>query len=224
MRPAHIKEQRDKEVRQLWKERRTLRKEIYNLPYIKLDKPLRHGWYKEIVLTENLDRYKNKKAIEEIFKMLDTFYWGRTKKECEENWNNQRSKHFIFRDVPTISKKQFNRLSEKSKRLCTPFQYREYRKIKTRFYIRMPKNAYRIRYTRAYITHFQVHDPNLHSRDAFLEQRLLSPGFYELNEYRYRDKWSTKETKKSRVKIKQELGRYKNASYRSLRIELWERN
>ena len=63
MRPVHIKEQRQKEVRRIDKEHREIRKKIHGLPLVKLDKPIRHGWYKEIVLTENLDRYKTQEVV-----------------------------------------------------------------------------------------------------------------------------------------------------------------
>lgn len=209
MRPAHIKEQRKKEVRRIWKEQRKLGEIQRNLPLIKLEKSIRHGWYKEIVLTENLDRYKSRPEVEEIFEVLCTYYWGRTKEECEKHWDAQRSKHFIHRDVPTISKKQFNQLSSKAQRICTPFQYREEKRLRTRFYIRFPHNAYRIKFTRAYNTHRKMLDPNLESRLAVLDERLLSPGMYEMNaalcEWNWRNNWQTPETK-------QELGRFKNSS------------
>lgn len=220
MRPAHIKEQRAKEVRQINKEKRRIWREIQELPNIKLKKPYRHGWYKEIVLTKNIERYKNRKYIEEIFNVLDTYYWGRTKKECMKKWDKQRSNHFIFREVPTISKKQFNKLSTRAQKLCTPFQYRECKKLRTRFYIRIPKNAYRIKFTRAYITHVKMHDPTLHSREDFLEQRLLAPGLYEADNNNYVDRWSVSDTKRSRIKVKQELGRYKHMSYENIGSDL----
>ena len=216
MRPAHIKELRQKEVRRIDKEHRAISNEIYDLPLIKLDKPIRHGWYKEIVLTENLDRYKSKGAVEEIFKILNTYFWGRTKKECEKHWNKQRSESFIYRDVPTISKKQFNKLSAKAQFLCTPFQYRECKKWKVRFYVRIPVNAYRVKFTRAYNTHRKLLDPSLESRRDLLENRLLRPGLYEAEQSTYHSRWRcylhAHGIKTSRTKSKQELGRYNNTS------------
>lgn len=213
MRPAHIKDQRQKEVHRIHKEQRVIREEIRELPLIKLEKPIRHGWYKEIVLTENLDRYKSQGDVEEIFKILKTYLWGRTKKECEKRWNCQRSKHFIYRDVPTISKKQFNKLSEKAQRLCTPFRYRECKKLKVRFYVRIPVNAYRVKFTRAYNTHQKLLDPNLESRLAVLEKRLLSSGLYELDPWKmYNRREVEYQVKKSRIRTKQKLRRYNNTS------------
>lgn len=219
MRPANIQAQRQKEVRQIWKERYKIWKEIHDLPLIKLEHPVRHGWYKEIILTENLDRYKSKPEVEEIFEMFQTYYWGRTKKECEKRWNCQRSKHFIYKDVPTISKKQFNKLSPRAQRLCTPFQYRENKRLRTRFYVRIPHNGYRIKFTRAYNTHRKMIDPVLESRLSLLEARLLKPGIYEANEARdpySKDYWWKEgEVKRSRINSKQALGKYRNTSARS---------
>lgn len=220
MRPEHIKEQRQKEVRRIHKEQHEIWDKIGKLPLIELDKPIRHGWYKEIVLTENLERYKSKEAVEEIFKVLNTYFWGRTKKECDEKWNCQRSKHFIYRNIPTISKKTFNKLSRKAQILCTPFQCREEKKLKVRFYIRIPLNGYRIKYTRAYNTHRKMLDPNLESQSDVLENRLLKPGLYEANQAANnwnwrRNCWQIPESKRSRIKSKQELRKYRNTSSRS---------
>lgn len=220
MRPEHIKEQRQKEVRRIHKEQHEIWDKIGKLPLIELDKPIRHGWYKEIVLTENLERYKSKEAVEEIFKVLNTYFWGRTKKECDEKWNCQRSKHFIYRNIPTISKRTFNKLSRKAQILCTPFQYREEKKLKVRFYIRIPLNGYRIKYTRAYNTHRKMLDPNLESQSDVLENRLLKPGLYEANQAANnwnwrRNCWQIPESKRSRIKSKQELRKYRNTSSRS---------
>lgn len=226
MRPAHIKEQRQKEVRQIWKRQRAIWKEIRELPYHKLDKPIRHGWYKEIVLTRNIDRYKNKSHIEEVFELIEKQYWGKSKADCEKKWDNQTSRYLIFRDFPTISKKQYNKLSNKAKALCTVFSYYDCRKIRKRFYVRIPKNAYQIRFSRAYITHVQEHHPELFSEDDLLEQQLIKRGYYEVNRntYYYRDDWSVSKTKKQRIKTKQHLGKYKNASLGSIIDELWEVN
>lgn len=226
MRPLNIKAQREKEVRQIRKEQDLLLDEKYKLPLIKLEKPIRHGWYKEIVLTEKLDRYKSQKAVVEIFEVLNTYFWGRTKKECDKQWDDQRSKHFIYKDVPTISKKQFNKLSAKAQFLCTPFQYRECKKIKVRFYVRIPFNGYQIKYTRAYNTHRKLLDPNIESRLVELDNRLLSPGLFEVDRAgdTWKDYWQIAETKRSRIKSKQTLRKYKNTCASITIDQLWERN
>lgn len=212
MRPAHLKQRRAKEVRRILKRRNAIRNERIALGYAKLEKPVRHGWYKEFVLTANLDRYKSQPEIEEVFDKIVRSYWGRNKKECDKRWNAETSKHFIVRDMPTISKKQFCKLSDKAKQLCTPYLYRECRKMKTRYYIRIPKPAYKIKYTRAYVTHTKLIDPVLEQEDALLEQHLEKPGYYNFQCRSWgdwRDRWSTPETKKDRLRSKKALREYR---------------
>mgnify|MGYP006999724016 CR=1 FL=1 len=53
--PKHLKEQKEKEVRSIQKRQWEICVEIRNLGYIELEKPIRHGWFKEIVITYNID-------------------------------------------------------------------------------------------------------------------------------------------------------------------------
>ena len=59
MKPKHVKGRRRKEARMLLKEQRLLHKKLWNLGYYELEKPIRHGWFKEVELTEKVERYKN---------------------------------------------------------------------------------------------------------------------------------------------------------------------
>lgn len=192
MRPAHIKCQRLKEVRRIWKRQLEIGEAQRALGYTKLDTPIRHGWYKELVITEKITRYKNQNVLLEIIEVLDKHVWGRTKKEVEKNWSKRVSNHLIVKEVPTICRWQFRKLSDKAKKLCVPFKYYiDKHKTEIRFYIKLPKGAYRIKYTRAYITHRRNIDPLLEQEDAFLEGKLLQPGYYEAVEKlsRWRSRW-----------------------------------
>lgn len=206
MKPKHIKSKREKEVRSLVKERRKIWGTKKALGYAKLEKPIRHGWYKEIALTENVKRYKNQDAIQEVYAIVNQSFWGKTKLDCDRKWEKQISKYLIYRGVPTISKKQFNRLSPKAQQLCTAFQFKLERKYRTRFYIRMPKNAYRISYKRAFVTHTKIIDPSLESREDLIEQKFYKAGYYEVyskgNKYNYRE---YSNSRKERLSVKKEL-------------------
>lgn len=158
MKPVHIKERRKKEVRKVWKNLCAVWEKQKALGYKKLDNPIRNGWYKEIIITTNVERYKNEQYILEVFEKIEKLYWGRNKAACEKQWDEKTSKAFIYLNFPTISKKQYGKLSFKAQKLCVPFMYREHKKWRTRFYIRIPKNAYKIKYTRAYNTHVKVID------------------------------------------------------------------
>ena len=215
MKPKHLKEQRLKKVRGIIKKREELYTAIYNLGYKPLDKPIRHGWFKEIQIHVNVNRYKNEKAIRELFDCVQKRYWGRTKEEANRRWLAQVSEYLIYKEFPTISKKQFNRLTPKAQAMCTVFRYKlkysHKRQYKTRFYVRIPKSAYTIKYTRAYITHSKIIDPELESQVAILNQQLLKHGFYEAEQKinRWKDYWNITDYKKDRRKTKSNLSQLK---------------
>lgn len=180
MKPAHIKCQRLKEVRRIYKRQGKIWTAQRALGYTKLDTPIRHGWHKELVITKKIARYKNQDILLEVIEDLDKHVWGRTKEEAERKWSERISQHLIVKDVPTICKRQFNRLSDKAKKLCVPFKYYiDKHRTEIRFYVKLPKGAYRIKYTRAYITHRYNIDPLLEQEDEFLEGIYLLPGYYE---------------------------------------------
>ncbi|RNC88094.1 MAG: hypothetical protein ED556_02590 [Winogradskyella sp.] len=229
MKPPHIKKQRQKEVRRLISRRWEISLLNRELGYIKLDKPIRHGWYKEIVITRNVERYKNKDAIQEVFDKIERYYWGRTKEEADKLWFKYVSNYYIYRDFPTLSKRQYNRLSYKAQKLCTPYRYRVCsKKWRTRFYIRIPKNAYKIKFTRAYITHRKRIDPNLVSESANIEKQLLRSGYYNVNEalYPHKDYWNENEHRQEKLKTERHLKALKKYAINDVIKDhiSWERN
>ncbi|WP_034060521.1 hypothetical protein [Lacinutrix jangbogonensis] len=208
MKSINIKEQRQKEVRCLQKRQRDIWKLQRELGYIKLKTPIRHGWYKEIVITEKVDRYKNKAAILEIYNEIQRSYWGRTKEEAEKKWRNKTSKYLIYKEFPTLNKKQFNSLSYKAQYMCTAFPYKnECKKLKLRFYIRIPKGAYRIKYTRAYTTYRKRIDPELIRTDDFIASQLSKKGYYNITEAvnPWKSKWDNIDGKQEKLKTKRNL-------------------
>lgn len=231
MKPKHLKEQRIKEVKGIQKRQWEISIQIRNLGYIKLAKPLRHGWFKEIVITYNIDRYRNKKHILELYEIIEKRFWGKTKEKADKQWFHQVSKHLIYKDFPTISKKQFNRLTPKAQAMCTVYQYRDDRKkLKKRFYIRIPKGAYKIKYTRAYITHSKKIDPLLESEYALLAQKLLKSEYYKIDQKLYgwngKDCWGTSKSRKDKLKVNKQLKTLKNCLIEDVVKDKisWEKN
>jgi len=231
MKPKPLKEQKEKKVRGIQKRQWEIRAEIRNLGNIKLEKPVRHGWFKEVVITYNIDRYRNKKHILELFEIIEKKFWGRTKTEADKQWFHQVSKNLIYKDFPTISKKQFNRLAPKAQDMYTVYQYIDCKKkLKKRFYIRIPKSAYRIKYSRAYITHSKRIDPLLESEYALLEQRLLKKEYYKTDQKLYgwgsKDYWSVPKVKRDRLKAREQLKALKKYQLEYVEKEkiVWERN
>lgn len=229
MKPKHIKEKREKDVRRIWKRRSEVWKKMRQLGYIKLQKPRRHGWFKEIVITSKVSRYRNEKAIQEIYDVMEKLFWGKDKTKAAEKWQQQTSKHFIYKELPTISKRQFNRLSFKAQLLCTPFRFKNNcNKWNTRFYIRIPKNAYKIKFTRAYITHSKRIDPALESEAALLYQQLLKRGYFEAHQKnnRWKDYDNATILKKEKLKTNRNLKDLKKQGIEAILNEhiLWEIN
>lgn len=209
MKPAPIKSQRLKEVRAIYKRVHKIYKLQRELGYRELENPIRHGWYKEIVLSRRVERYKHKEVIQSIFERINTSHWGRTKDLATKKWNAQVSDYLIVNDVPTISKKQFTKLTDQEQGFCVPFQFYTYRYKKvTRFYIKIPKGAYRIKFSRAYITHRKNIDPQLERESDFLNCKLRSRELFatDMKMSRYKDDWNQRDLK-SRSYIKQSLKR-----------------
>ena len=232
MKPPHIKAQRRKEIRRLRKRQNKLYREHWNLGYIKLEKPIRHGWYRELIITEDVWNYKNAEAILEIHKEITSAYWGSTKEKAQEEWDKQCSLFMISKDKPTISLKQFYRLSEAAKAYCVVFRYKSiFGKKRTRFYVNFPKSCTRFQFTRCYITHRKKIDPNMMSEIDFLEAKLNSKEYYNLDRgYNNCDSWwnwyRRTERRKRNRKTKQNLRMLKRESIEDLIKEevSWERN
>lgn len=211
MKPPNIKGQRKKEIRRIEKRKNRLYKQLWNLGYEKLEKPIRHGWYRELIITENVHKYKNASAILEIYEYIVPWYWATTKEKAQAEWDKRCSLFMISKDKPTISRKQFNKLSEKAQKLCVVFRYKTvHRNVKTRFYINFPKGCYRFQFKRAYITHRKRIDPSIISEIEFLEKELHKKGYFDLYQslYSWDPGWShylAYEARKRQRKMKQKI-------------------
>lgn len=227
MKPISIKEIREKEVRRLHKERRKLINKYWELGYKKIEKPIRNGWFKELVLLDKLERYKCKPEIEEIVKELKHTVWGSTKEKAQKRWNSEQSKYLIYRDIPTLSSKSYNKLSDKAKKHCTVFEYKCHKKILKRFYVRIPKHTYKVKFIRAYTTHSKIIDPEIESRLKLIRQQLEKNGWYEVANQNnsYKCKWHFAEKEKARNQFEKKLKRIKYFSLEEIENNLlWERN
>ena len=222
MKPVSIKEYRKKEVRKLYKEVRQLHQKHADLGYRKLEKPIRHGWYKELILLPQLERYKFKPEIEEIVTKLNRRIWGRTKEKVQEKWDRSQSNHLIYKNIPTLSPRSYRKLSEKAKRHCTPFVFIADKKRRQRYYVRIPKHAYRLKFTRAYTTHSKIIDPNIMERLDLIDQQLNKNGWYGVTpngRFSYKCRWEVEDIKKDRKQTKSELKKYKYASLSEVQNE-----
>lgn len=231
MKPKHIKEKRRKEVFRIYKRIGKLYDEMKSLGYVKLKKPIRHGWYRELIITKEISKYKHADAYLEVYHKIQPSYWGSTKEKAQREWDYQCSIYMLSKDKPTISKKKFNKLSEKAKSICVPFRYKtSYRNSKIRFYVNFPKSCTKIKYTRAYITYQKVIDPKLESEMKLLFQQLEKHGYYEedrrFHNYKENQFWNALIESKKKNKVKKALKKLQRESVEDLIKEntSWEIN
>ncbi|MFC5048598.1 hypothetical protein ACFSTE_08940 [Aquimarina hainanensis] len=229
MKPIAIKGQRLKEIYCIRRRLAQVYKEIYQLGYMPLEVPIRHGWFSELVLTTKLERYKNKEAILEVYQIIEKLYWGRTKEEATQKRLKESTKYMLHKNVTTISRRQYNQLSDAAKCLCIPFYYyTEQKKIRLRFYINFPSLVYRVKLTRAYVTHQKKINPALEAVCDLLEQQLLKNAYYALSQKgnAWKDRWGTPTSKKRRQDIKKGLKNLQRYTCKEIidKEISWERN
>ncbi len=229
MQQLHKKSRLEKEVLQIHKRLDKIFKEEQKLGYIKLEKPIRHGWFKELIITENVERYRIQKYIKEVYEMVEKKVWAPTKEEASRKWKFQTSKYLINKEIPTISKRQYNKLSDGAKRLCVPFQYyTDKKRLRTRFYIKIPKGAYKIKFTRAYVTHSRRIDPKLQSERILLFQQLNKKGYFNAKKrvFPWKSYWDWPNWRENTKEVRMRVRLLKHAPIQKIINEeiSWERN
>ncbi len=232
MKPPHRKAQLEKEFRKILERHNELHRQRRALGHIELEKPIRHGWFKVMELTPLVERYKNAKAIKEVYGKLRASCWGATKEKAQQVWDSQRSRYMLTKDKPTLSRKSYNKLSDQGKDLCTFFRYRDpiTRKYKGRFYVNLPVGCYKIRYRRSYITHYRIIDPEIEAELDWLSSQWLRPGLFELTSRGKWNSWNSMfksfENKVEAHRVKERLSQYRNAVIsQDLKENIsWERN
>jgi len=187
MKPAHIKEQRQKQIIKIEKRLREIYKLQRALGYRKLEKPIRHGWFKEVVLTSKIERYRNYEHIITVFKKCKIQVWGADKGKAEAKWYKGVEKHEIYGSFKLISRKAYNKLPNHLKHFFRIYTYKnEKGKWRYKYYLHIAKECYRTKYTRAYVTHSRVIDPELEREEALLDSYQEKKGYYNL----YQKRWN----------------------------------
>lgn len=177
MRALNKYDKLEKEYRALWKEYRNLSNAKRNLGLIKLEKPIRSGWYKHLTLRDDISRRKDADILEEVLKIAGTKIWGRDRKHADKVWNktNKRDEKIQFPGIRKIPKWDFDKLSIHAKKWFKPydvrykFGYGGYR----RFYCIVPRFYFKIAYSKAFITHRKVIDPLIEKRLDEIEHMIF---------------------------------------------------
>ena len=181
MKQAHIKEQREKHLRQVEKRLYKIWELQRELGYKKLKIPIRHGWFKEVVLTSKIERYRNYEFIIAAFKRAKVQIWGADKGKANTNWYKAVERQEIYGSFKLISRKGYNKLPIGVQKLFRIYVYiNKLGKRRYKYYLQIPKECYRVKFTRAYVTHSKIIDPLLESEKALLKAIREKAGYYNL--------------------------------------------
>jgi len=187
----NIIEQRQKELRLLEKERWTLWLAMRNLGSIKLDKPLRHGYYTHLILRDDISRRKDAKVFQEIIEKCRVNIWGTNKTHADKCWNgyNTRNSQIQWPGFYKLDEKRFDKLSNKAKRHFEKIPHQP--NHATRYYCNVPRWYFVKTFTKAYITHRQIIDPKLNRRLDEIDEKLRNSKYYNLShtDYNAMSKW-----------------------------------
>jgi len=181
-----VVENRIRRVRSLEQEMDIIYRQLRSLGYVKLEKPLRDGWYRTLALRQDISRHKNAHVFQEILDRLGEKFWGREKKYADRAWKKkyEHDRHLYRRpDIRYIRKRVYDKFSTAAKRhfikvkLKLNYRYRIY------YYCTLPRYYFVVRYERAYITKRKIIAPELESRMKEIENALLAAKYYSLHDY-----------------------------------------
>ena len=187
-----------------------------NLGEVKLDKPIRDGWFKHLVLREDVARRKDADVYQEIIDVAGRWIWGSDKKVADKKWldTERKKKNWQWAGLAYITKDKYNVLSPKAKKFFVEYEWKwtPWQGSLKRYYCLVPQHYYVPSYTRSYITHRKIVDSELHQRIDELSNRLLSNELYVLSDNVYKEPgglwWRKLEERRMRRKVKKALRFY----------------
>lgn len=229
MRPPDKNAQREAQVRKINKELIKLYSAKWNLAKIPLDKPIRYGWYRQLVLRGDIARRKDASVFQEILNACGSSEWGRTKKEIEEQWerNVWRRDYWQWPGFRRIGKRAYRRLSVRAKKYFVQYELRwnPWQGSVKKYYCHVPEYFFVPTYSKAYVTHLQAVDSELESQIAFLNNQLNGDDLFAYSSYKrkahlnkYIRKWDIRnERRRTKMSLQQyDEERYEQLTYKSL--------
>lgn len=174
-------EERAKEYRRLRKRWRELQDAKFNLGWVILDKPKRHGFYKELVLREDIAKRKEAPIYLEILEATKVKLWGSSLKRLEKSWVEQslRNKRIQYPGIQAIEKKEYDLLSGKAKRFFIFRRSEVFNGYRTNLYIsKLPAYFFKFKISRAYIFKRRIIDSEI-EREIKEIENLWASKYYE---------------------------------------------
>jgi len=198
---THITAQRKAQVRHLEQELQVLRRAWYNLGYVPLDKPIRNGWYKHLVLRQDVARRQDAHVFQEILNACARWVWGQDKPMANRRWqhNAKSNTNWQWAGLAYITKERFQALSPRAQRYFVAYEWKwtPWQGSLRRYYCLVPQYYYVTAYAKAYLTHKRVIDSQLQHQIHQLENQLLGNELYAHTQKPIRfgtSKWSRRRT------------------------------
>ncbi|MEN7550731.1 hypothetical protein AAG747_22615 [Rapidithrix thailandica] len=182
------------------------------LGYVRLEKPVRHGWFKHLVLRQDIANREDAAVFQEIVKIAAKWIWGRDKPHVNKEWERaaENNKLFQFPGFKFIEKDRYKLLSGKAKKYFKEYElyWSPWLGSVKAYYCLVPSYYFVPGYTKAYLTHRKVIDGELERRIAELEVQLNQRELYPYSLYAggYPGKWArVNYHRKQRRRIKMAL-------------------
>ena len=193
MKALNKKELIEKEVRALEKEERRLYEARSSLGYIELEKPIRHGWFKHLILRNDIANRHDAPVIQEILDKCGYDVWGSDLKHLESVWTRHLNKKrgIQFPGFKFLEESAHSKLSYQAKKWFVQFDWVWYYRqgYVRRYYCEIPRHFFDFTYSRAYITKRRIIDVEIEQRLAEIDAKLMSNKYYKHSYYvRYRER------------------------------------
>lgn len=201
-------EERAKEYRRLRKRWRELQDAKFNLGWVILDKPIRHGFYKELVLREDIAKRKEAPIYLEILEATKIKVWGSSLKRLEKSWVEQslRNRRIQYAGIQALEKKDYDLLSAKAKRLFVFRRCEMFNGYRTNLYISaLPAYFFKFKISRAYIYKRRIIDSEIESEIKEIESICESKYYAFVYGRNYQSKWYRDLQRDRKLKAESEL-------------------
>lgn len=206
---------REKRIIAIDRELKKLYKAWYSLGYKKLDKPIRNGWIKHLILREDVARRKEAHVLQEIINRCGAELWGSTKHQADKNWQRYHSSHKNDRvkdGLELLFGEKLVGMSKKARMYFDGYDWKwmTYRGYVKRYYCKVPRHYFETTYSRSFIRAVQIRDPELERQMAELESEYFKDELYK-HRIRFEGKWNPipyRYHRRKRKRMKDQLKKY----------------
>jgi len=158
-----------------------LRTAYNNRARIKLEKPIKNGWYMHLQIREAYLGKSNSDILIDICNAVTIKAKAWHKSDCQKKWKRKLKKGYDIRlpGMQGISRQEMKKLSPKAKAFFVYYGHRYGYKSEPVYMCMLPRYYFQTTYSRAYITHVIPYDATVIKRLEEIEQILQSRKYYK---------------------------------------------